>query len=151
MGPFELLELSPTDDMNQIRDAYHRIAGTRHPDLFRGKLPDGEAETLMRLFARVTGAYAALRDPETRKKLGAKPARPTPPGGGPPVAKPGDTPTGLRKISPRALSHVRRAEAMLKTGDLASAILHLRMAVAAEPNVQELRQMLRETEAQLKK
>jgi curved DNA-binding protein CbpA len=146
LGPFELLDLSPTDDIERIRDAYHRIASQRHPDLFRGKLGAAESEQLMRMFARVTGAYAQLRDPETRKKFGARP-RATPPGGSAPAA----TPTGLRKISPRALSHVRRAEALLKTGDVASAILHLRMAVAAEPNVKELRQMLSETEAQLKK
>lgn len=151
MGPFELLDTSPTDDMERIRDAYHRVAATRHPDLFRGRLGQAEAETLMRLFARVTGAYAELRDPEVRKKFGARPARmPTPPAGMP-ALKPGDTPTGLRKISPRALSHVRRAEALLKTGDFGSAILHLRMAVAAEPNVKELRKMLSDTEAQLKK
>lgn len=152
LGPFELLDLSPTDDIERIRDAYHRIAASRHPDLFRGKLGAAESEQLMRMFARVTAAYAQLRDPEARKKFGAKPARSavTPPAG---IAaqKPGDTPTGLRKISPRALSHVRRAEALLETGDVASAILHLRMAVAAEPNVRELRQMLSDTEKQLKK
>ena len=145
LGPFELLDLSPCDDMNRIRDAYHRIAATRHPDLFRGKLGAAEAEMLMRLFARVTGAYAQLRDPEERKKHGARP-RATPPAG-----TPGATPTGLRKISPRALSHVRRAEALLRTGDAASAILHLRMAIAAEPNVKELREMLADTEKQLRK
>jgi hypothetical protein len=151
MGPFELLDLSPTDDMDRIRDAYHRIAAQRHPDLFRGKLGAVESEQLMRMFSRVTGAYAQLRDPEARRKFGARPSRAATPPAGVPVQKPGDTPTGLRKISPRALSHVRRAEALLKTGDFASAILHLRMAVAAEPNVRELRQMLSDTEAQLKK
>lgn len=152
MGPFELLDLSPTDDYERIREAYHRIAATRHPDLFRGRLGTTEAETLMRLFARVTGAYAQLRDPEARKKYGARPARPTtPPVGSKPLAKAADTPSGLRKVSPRALSHVRRAEALLDTGDIASAVLHLRMAVAAEPNVKELRQMLSDTEAKLKK
>jgi hypothetical protein len=152
LGPFELLDLSPTDDMERIRDAYHRIAASRHPDLFRGKLGAAESEQLMRMFARVTGAYAQLRDPEARKKFGARPARAaaTPPAGTP-AQKPADTPTGLRRISPRALSHVRRAEALLETGDVASAILHLRMAVAAEPNVRELRQMLSDTEKQLKK
>jgi hypothetical protein len=144
LGPFELLELSPTDDVDRIRDAYHRVASTRHPDLFRGKLGAAEAEMLMRLFARVTGAYAQLRDPAERKKHGA---RPTPAKAGATATPPG----GVRKLSPRALSHVRRAEALLATGDAASAILHLRMAVAAEPGVRELRQMLAETEARLKK
>jgi len=142
MGPFELLDLSPTDDLDRIRDAYHRVAATRHPDLFRGKLDAVEAEQLMRLFARVSAAYAQLRDPAERLKYGARRA----------PAKPAETPaSGIRKISPRAQNHVRRAEALLKTGDVGSALLHLRMAVAAEPGVKELRQMLADTEKQLKK
>jgi hypothetical protein len=154
LGPFELLEISPTDDMNLIRDAYHRIAGTRHPDLFRGKLPDVEAEDLMRVFARVTEAYARLRDPAERAKLvPQKKKSPTPPPGAmkPVPGANAATPTGLRKIAPKALSHARRAQAMLDQGDVASAVLHLRMAVAADPTAKELRELLAETESKLRK
>jgi curved DNA-binding protein CbpA len=153
LGPFELLEISATDDMELIRAAYHRVAATRHPDLFRGKLGAQEAEQLMRLFARVSGAYAQLRDPEERKKHGARPKatpKATPPAGTPAGAM--GTPTsGVRKVAPRALSHLRKAEAMLNTGDVASAVLHLRMAIAADPQAKELRQLLADTEAKLKK
>jgi len=160
LGPFELLELSPTDDVEQIREAYHRVAATRHPDLFRGKLGATEAEQLMRLFARVSGAYALLRDPDARRRHGARPPRATPPAGVPvsaiagagsgPVAA-GSPGSGVRKVAPRALSHLRKAEAMLKIGDNASAVLHLRMAIAADPTAKELRTLLTETEAKLKK
>jgi hypothetical protein len=152
LGPFELLEISPTDDMNLIRDAYHRIAGTRHPDLFRGKLPDVEAEDLMRVFARVTEAYARLRDPVERAKLAPQKKKTPTPAPGTPTPAPGTTtPTGLRRIAPKALSHARRAQAMLDQGDVASAVLHLRMAVAADPTAMELRDLLAETESKLRK
>jgi curved DNA-binding protein CbpA len=152
LGPFELLEISATDDVEMIRDAYHRVAATRHPDLFRGKLGAQESEQLMRLFARVSGAYAQLRDPEERKKHGARPKaapKATPPAGTPASAVAGGS--GVRKVAPRALSHLRKAEAMLNTGDVASAVLHLRMAIAADPQAKELRQLLADTEAKLKK
>jgi hypothetical protein len=155
LGPWELLEITPIDDLDAVREAYHRIAATRHPDLFRGKLGDVEYEQLMRLFARVTGAYALLRESDERRKHGAKPRRNTPAPGVPAAAVTGTqaaTPSGgVRKIAPRAMSHLRRAEAMLSMGDPASAVLHLRMAVAADPLAKELRQLLAETEAKLKK
>jgi len=154
LGPFELLEISASDDMEVIRAAYHRVAATRHPDLFRGKLGPAEAETLMRLFARVTAAYAQLRDPDERRRHGARskavPAA-TPPSGTPAAALASTPSSGVRKIAPRALSHLRKAEAMLNTGNVASACLHLRMAIAADPQAKELRQLLVETEAKLKK
>jgi curved DNA-binding protein CbpA len=155
LGPWELLEITPVDDLEAVREAYHRIAATRHPDLFRGKLGEVESEQLMRLFARVTGAYALLKDSDERRKHGAKPRRNTPAPGVPVVTAPAAaaaTPSGgVRKIAPRAMSHLRRAEAMLRIGDPASAVLHLRMAVAADPLARELRQLLAETESKLKK
>jgi hypothetical protein len=159
LGPFELLEISPTDDLETIRVAYHAIASTRHPDLFRGKLGDAEAEGLMKMFSRVSGAYAKLRDPAERAKYAKKPSaksKTDPPTPTPaPIASPSTPGTaaagGMRKMAPRALSHVRRAEAMLAVGDIASAVLHLRMAVAADPSAKELREFLTQTEAKLKK
>jgi hypothetical protein len=160
LGPFELLEIPPTDDMDAIRDAYHAVAATRHPDLFRGRLGEAEAEGLMKVFARVTAAYAKLRDPAERAKYKRRPSGrlvsdpPTPPPASQPPAAGASgtqTPPGLRKINPRALSHVRRAQSMLDVGDVASAVLHLRMAVAADPTAKELRELLTDTEAKLKK
>ena len=163
MGPFELLELSPTDDEARIQDAYHAIATTRHPDRFRGKLAPADAELLMTVFGRISGAYALLRDPAQRQKLvprrsGALAAqRPTPPAGtttspaGASATPSTGTPVAPRPIGPKAKSYVRRAEAALDAGDAASALLNLRMAVAAEPGSRELRQLLADTEANLKK
>jgi curved DNA-binding protein CbpA len=148
--PFELLEISATDDVDAIRAAYQAIASTRHPDLFRGRLGNAESEQLLRVFAKISNAYATLRDPEERKKHGAKPKpkTATTPASGTPTAPTAPLP---RKIAPRAMSHVRRADAALDAGDTAGAILHLRMAVAADPASRELRQLLADTEAKLKK
>ncbi len=150
LGPFELLELPAVDDTEKVRAAYHLVAASRHPDLFRGRLGAAEAETLMRVFARITGAYALLRDPEERRKYGAKKAAPCPTV--PPESAGAATPAGgNRKVAPRALSHVRRADAMLDAGDIGSAILHLRMAVAVDPTSKDLRQLLADTEAKMRK
>lgn len=155
-GPFELLEMPAVDDTEQVRAAYHQVAATRHPDLFRGRLGSVEAEMLMRVFSKISGAYALMRDPEERRKHGAKKVAAsgiaTPPGGVPATGAGPTTPAGgVRKIAPRALSHVRRADVLLDAGDLGSAILHLRMAVAADPTSKELRQLLADTELKLKK
>jgi len=147
-GPYELLEISPTDDVAAIRKAYQDVAASRHPDLFRGRLGNVESEQLMRVFAKVSNAYALLRDPEERRKHGAKPLPAkamTPPTGTPATAP------LPRKIAPRAMHHVRRADTALDAGDTAAAILHLRMAVATDPASKELRQLLADTEAKLKK
>jgi len=45
-------------------------------------------------------------------------------------------------MNPRALSHYRRAEGFLKTGDRTSAMLQLKMAIAADPKSSFLRAAL---------
>ncbi len=148
LSPFELLEISPTDDVEMIRTAYHAVAASRHPDLFRGRIGGPEAEQLMRVFGKVSNAYALLKEPEERRKHGAKPSKAvTPPAG----LAAHEAPVAARKIAPRAMHHVRRADTALDAGDTAAAILHLRMAVATDPGSKELRQLLADTEAKLQK
>jgi len=65
---FELLELPPTLSGEHVQAAYHNVARTRHPDLFRGKLSARDAERLMRIYGRIAAAYATLRDPEERNR-----------------------------------------------------------------------------------
>jgi hypothetical protein len=65
---FELLELPPTGSGEHVQIAYHQIARTRHPDLFRGRLTPRDAERLMRVYGRIAAAYASLRDPNERTR-----------------------------------------------------------------------------------
>ena len=60
---FEWLELAPTAAPAAIQAAYHAIARTRHPDLYRRTLGPRDHDRLVRMYARVSGAYAELRAP----------------------------------------------------------------------------------------
>jgi hypothetical protein len=53
-------------------------------------------------------------------------------------------------MGPRAIIYFRRAELALRQGDLRGALLHLRLAIGADPQNAVLRQALAEVEAALK-
>lgn len=63
-GKFDWLEIPPIASPTAIQDAYHQIARTRHPDLFRNRIDAAVMDRLVRMYARVTGAYADLKEPE---------------------------------------------------------------------------------------
>jgi hypothetical protein len=54
-------------------------------------------------------------------------------------------------MSPRALTYYRKAELALRRGDLKSAMLQIKMAIAADPTSQFLRAALAEVDAELRK
>ncbi|HVV87900.1 MAG TPA: J domain-containing protein, partial [Kofleriaceae bacterium] len=60
---FAWLGLTPDASPAEIQPAFHAVARTRHPDLFRTRLAAAELDRLVRAYARVTNAYAELRDP----------------------------------------------------------------------------------------
>jgi hypothetical protein len=161
---FEWLELPPTTAPEAIQRAYHAIARTRHPDLFRAALRPADLDRLVRMYARVTGAYAELRtaDSATAYLRRHAPAVTSP--ASPRVARapriahvtrvartssraervgPGAV-DPARAMNARALALYRRAEGALRTGDRASAILNIKMAIAADPSSQLLRGALAE-------
>ncbi len=170
---FEWLELAPTAAPQAIQGAYHAIARTRHPDLFRAALPTAQLDRLVRMYARVSGAYADLRTADgaaayLRRVAPAAPAAPPtgpaparrpapttpPPAAAPPARRPAPTappPAGAapeldpaRAMNARALALYHRAEGALRTGDRATAILNIKMAIAADPGSQLLRGALAE-------
>ncbi|KAB2892554.1 MAG: DnaJ domain-containing protein, partial [Kofleriaceae bacterium] len=60
---FDWLEIPPTASSTAIQEAYHAIARTRHPDLFR-QLEPAMLDRLVRMYGRITAAYADLKEPE---------------------------------------------------------------------------------------
>lgn len=62
-GKFDWLEIPPTASATAIQEAYHAIARSRHPDLFR-QLDPKILDRLVRMYGRVTAAYADLKEPE---------------------------------------------------------------------------------------
>lgn len=187
LTPFELLEIPPTASGDHVQRAFHEIAGTRHPDLWRNRVTARELERVVRVYGRVSAAYTTLRDAEQRTRVlrdlragrdsrpgsiaaderdrpagGPRPApttpperlaRPTVPTEPPPVpgiARSGQAGSGPH-LGARALGFYRRAEAALRLGDVAGAILNLRMAIAAEPASSFLRERLAEAQARLQR
>ncbi|MBK9036380.1 MAG: hypothetical protein IPL61_34885 [Myxococcales bacterium] len=160
LSHFEWLELAPTAGSSAIQGAYHAVARTRHPDLFRKSLSARDFDRLTRMYARVTGAYAELRKPEAAATYlrvrrassqpgeaaaipgGATPPPPAPPPPPPPAPAAPVDPT--RSMNARALVLYRRAEGALRTGDRTTAVLNIKMAIAADPSSQLLRGALAE-------
>lgn len=178
---FEWLEMTPTVSSTAIQNAYHAVARTRHPDLARKQLGPRDLDRLVRMFARVAAAYAALRNPEAatnylrslrdsqRMTAVMMPSNMTPPTGLParpstvppfaaatpalapaaaPAPAPAPAPAGpvdpSRAMNARALAFYRRAEGALRTGDRTTALLQIRMAIAADPRSPLLRAALAE-------
>ena len=54
-------------------------------------------------------------------------------------------------MSSKAMLYYRRAEMALRQGDLKAGVLNLKLAIAADPTSQFLRQALAKTEEELKK
>jgi hypothetical protein len=152
---FAWLDLTPAAAAADVQPAFHAVARTRHPDLFRNRLSAAELDRLVRVYARIAAAYAELRDPARFEEVAAslrpqvartRTAQPpqvarTPTDRQPPQV--GRTATD-RQMNARALTCYRRAEGALRVGDLATALLQLRMAVAADPSSRLLRAALQE-------
>ena len=71
---FTWLGLKPAAPYEQLQPAFHAVARTRHPDLFRTRIDAAAMDRLVRVYARITSAYAELRDPARYEEL-ARPLR----------------------------------------------------------------------------
>lgn len=60
MNFYEVLGVSPTSSLDEIRSAYKRLALQFHPDKSHGN---------REMFERIQVAYTALKDPSTRQKI----------------------------------------------------------------------------------
>ncbi len=139
---FELLDLAPTATAAEIQTAFHAVAGGIHPDQLRNRLTPEQKERLTIIYARIAEAYRVLRDEDSRKKYLSQVARGEATGG----AGPASETDSLTMLSPKAQNLYRRAEAALRTGDRASALLNLRMALALHPQSTLLRSALKRAE-----
>ncbi|MEZ4403543.1 MAG: hypothetical protein R3B06_26200 [Kofleriaceae bacterium] len=142
---FDWLELPPTASPRPVQDAFHTVARSRHPDLFRTSLSERDFDRLTRMYAKVANAYAELRGPtgaadylRKRRDSGAPVVtEPAPP----PAASPIDP---AKAMNARALAFYRRAEGALRTGNRATAVLNIKAAIAADPASALLRAALAE-------
>lgn len=160
--PHVLLEVKKDATLEEATQAFHKIARIAHPDLHRNSLTPDELEMLTAAYAIVAGAYQAFRSPvmsstqmKPIREAGSGPtAAPAPAKAAVPTtitpvgSPPGNAATAM---SSKALVYYRKAEAALKRGDLKSAILQIKLAIATDPQSAFLRTALAEAEAEVAK
>ena len=157
----ELLEIKLGATIDEATQAFHKIARIAHPDLHRNALQPDELEMLTMAYAIIAGAYQTFRS-QNMQTTQMKPIKD--PASGPtkaPAAAPAPvtpvTPVGsppgnaATSMSSKALVYYRKAESALKRGDLKSAVLQLKLAIATDPQSAFLRTALAEIEAEVAK
>lgn len=151
--PHVLLEIPAGAELAIAQAAFHKIARMAHPDLHRTTLSADELELVTSAYGQVAAAYQELRTQATRtarsKPITRAPGATTPPPAGPDGAAVGDPPKPA--MSSKALVQYRKAELALRRGELKTALLHLKMAIAADPQSASLRTALAEVEAEVSK
>jgi hypothetical protein len=139
----QILELPSTATLDHAQTAFHKIAGTAHPDLHRHHVTAEELELITIAYAAAAAAYQAYRS-QTMDTVRMQPLKG--------AAAEGQPKTGVQtQMSSRALVYYRKAELALKRGELGGALLQLKMAIAADPRSAFLRTALAEVESELHK
>jgi curved DNA-binding protein CbpA len=155
---YELFGLDPRAGADDVRTAFHAFCDTFHPDRHFG-LDEPERDVVSAVFKRGTEAYHVLSDDALRGHYDAELA-----------AHPRSVPARIRFSShPRAVHsqapeavrledsasavarpYARRAEELIRAGDLRQAKLQLVMATHFDRDNEVLLTALREVEARLK-
>jgi len=136
---FELLDLQPDATADAIQRAYHAVAARMHPDRHRAELSAAQHERLNIVYGRITEAYRVLRDPNERDAYIEQLLRDRTA-----AQVGGDDGDAVQLLSPQAQRLYRRAQAALRTGDKASAVLNLKMALRGHPTSALLKHALTE-------
>ncbi len=157
----EILDIQPDASIEEAQVAFHKLARVAHPDLHRNALSADELELVSSAYAIAAGAYQTFRTQaqSTQRIKPLKPdevARPTPvptEAKPPPVTPSGPAPSvnAAANMNSKAVTYFRKAELALKRGDLKSAMLQVKLAIAADPASGFLRSALAEIELELKK
>jgi hypothetical protein len=142
----QYLEIEVESNTETAQTAFHKIARMAHPDLHRNHLTADELEEVTKAYAAVANAYHAYRSALTTVRM--KPLKSDAVAATPSGANPIGVATAM---SSRALVYYRKAELALKRGDLAGAVLQLKMAIASDPQSAFLRTALAEVETEVRK
>ena len=155
---YELFGVAQTAAVDEIHAAFHVFCDTFHPDRHVPR-PDDERSAVLAIFKRGTEAYAVLSDAGLRgqydEQLAHRPSARPPritfsPLSRPPTARP---PTGgpvedyVRNAAARPFA--RRADELVRKGDLRQAKLQLVMANHMDPDNEALEAALHDLEQKL--
>jgi hypothetical protein len=165
-----LLEVRENAPADVVSDAFQKIARMAHPDLHRNGLSPEELEQVTSAYSRVAGAYQEMRSQRmttTRikpigkdetassivsQRMSAQIGTQSPASGVPVAEAPAaNSGPASHSMNSKALIYYRKAELALRRGDLKGGILQIKLAIAADPGSQFLRQALGQIEAELAK
>jgi curved DNA-binding protein CbpA len=140
-----------------LKRAFHAFAEQFHPDAHVGR-PDDERSAIAIVFKRANEAYRVLDDPALRERYdrllaeGASQIDASRRSSFLPPARESGAPRALvdHVRSPTARPFARRAEELVKLGDLRQAKLQLTLARHHEPGNDMLEDYIRRIEEQLK-
>jgi curved DNA-binding protein CbpA len=143
----------PGPKEEELRDAFHVFCERFHPDVYPDA-PDDVREAAMNVFARGAEAYRVLRNPKLAEryyKLACAGTLRMPPEE---LARPPESkkPASAREATrtAAAATFAARADELMATGDLKQARLQLQLASMKEPENEDLAEMLRTLEDQLR-
>jgi curved DNA-binding protein CbpA len=156
---YELFGVPETAPVDEIHAAFHSFCDTFHPDRHVPR-PDDERDAVLAIFKRGTEAYAVLCDAGLRgqydEQLAHRPS-PRPPritfsplSRPPPTARPppgGAVEDYVRTAAARPFA--RRADELVRKGDLRQAKLQLVMANHMDPGNEALEGALRDLDQKL--
>jgi DnaJ-class molecular chaperone len=156
---YELFGIASEATPDEVREAFHEFCDAFHPDRHIDRSLD-ERHAVATIFKRGTEAYLVLSDrmlrghydaqlttrPEGRpQRMSTRPmSRP------PPSPRTGAPPLDEITRSAAARPFARRAEELIRKGDLRQAKLQLVMANHRDPGNEILEQALRDIEARLR-
>jgi DnaJ-class molecular chaperone len=149
---YQLLNVEPRASTAEIRKAFHMSSRAFHPDANRDLTGDLR-DQCQQISKRITEAYCVLRDTRRRKAYDARILE-----GNSlriQIAEARQAHDEQRKasrsgVTPQGRQFFARAEADLKTGNLAGAIQNIQMAQTFEPNNAGFKSMLEELRARKK-
>jgi len=145
-----MLEVSADATLDVARNKFHDIARTSHPDLHRTTCTKDELELVTTAFALVAAAYQQFRSQTMSTTRMSPMARDKEKAETGPTDRLAEPPVGPQMTS-KAIPHFRKAEQALKRGEIAAGMLHMKMAIAADPASKFLRTALTEIQAELAK
>lgn len=145
---YDLLGVPPNAPADTVRAAFHDFARRYHPDRWAGE-PESERDKAAALYRRGAEAYRVLMDPAdrarydqglTRGEARLAPAALESGGRTPPASI-----TAIKNAKARPFW--QKAQEALKTGDLKSAKLNLKLALNADPGNAIIEAMIRDVES----
>lgn len=155
---YELFGIASEASTDEVREAFHEFCDTFHPDRHVTRSSE-ERHALSTVFKRGTEAYLVLTDGALRghydAQLTVRPSgRPqrmgfSPLSRPPPSHASGETPLDDAVRSSAARPFARRAEELMRKGDLQQAKLQLVMANYRDPGNEVLEAALRDIETKL--